>query len=252
MKTNLLLSDELLNAFVDNELEGADRERVIMLQECYPEVAKAIDEKRQLKLMVKMARRSEPESVPELPRKKRFRLHTLSIAASVFIFLFSGYIYYISNQSHAGYDNPLITYSEKSSIKDSQELLRAASQGTNHKFVFHLDSMNNESTAMLIGTLKLFLAASKKNNISPDIEVIATGPGIMLLTTGYSHPNIDHILSVSEQFSNVSIIACNTSLKRVQENTNSKLSLMKRAMLVDSGRQWIKSRKQQGWQYINI
>ena len=56
MKKPLPVSEELLNAFVDNELDAEAQDRVLLLEATNPDVKQAICELRRLKSQVKAAR----------------------------------------------------------------------------------------------------------------------------------------------------------------------------------------------------
>ena len=253
MRKTVLLSDEMLNAFVDDELEGTERERVILLEAHHQDVANAINETRQLKFLVKAAREPEPEKtstrlIPHYPSYKIW-----AIAASIMITVATLSILSIvllPEQDTSGHAE--INYSSKSSFPNSSRLLAAARQQTNLKLVFHLNSLNDIAATQLLAEINRLLINGRQYQQMPQIEVIATGTGIQLLTSTAKVNLNKKIQQIQEHSPNVTFLVCGTSLKKIQKTNSVELTLIQKTMLVASGKDWISKRKHQGWSYIGI
>lgn len=248
MKKTFLVSDEMLNAFVDNELEGDDHEQIIKLEARQPEVSKAISEKRRLKSMVQSARAHEPEDVAT---KKIRPGHTWMIAASI-VFVFVTLAVFLLPLKGPQNTASLIEFSSNSSYSDSSRLLQAVRDQETIKIVFHLKSKNDHAARALLTGLNDLVMASSQDGYSPQIEVIATGQGLHLFTTNNKVEMSKRIHSILEKYSGVTFVACGKTLEKLQHAEKGELTLLNTTMLVASGKKWIKQRKQQGWSYINI
>ena len=251
MKKTFLVSDEMLNAFVDDELEGDDREHIIKLEAIHPEINMAISEKRRLKFLVNTARFQQQVVPPASITQKCMNLNNWTIAASfilVLVFL-SAYLMPDRNQLSPV---SIVKYSPNSSYPNTSNLIQAFRANEVKKIIFHLKTSNSNDSMKLLNDVEALVIAAKQNGHPPKIEVIATGQGINILTTKTKESIVNLIESIHEQQPGVDFIVCGLSLKKLQNTENSVLILLQKTMLVASGKKWIQQRKKEGWSYMVI
>lgn len=246
MKRLLPVSEELLNAFVDDELDIDEREDILVLEATNTEAAKEICELRRLKNLVNAASLTEAEvgyfssaSFNRNPRHNTFGYKISYVAASLVLAL--TFIIF-SGPNENNFD---ITFSPESTYQSKESLLAAANKNINLRLVLHLKSAEEKQTTKLLHVLESVLQTS--DNLQ--VEVVASGPGIQMLqktSSAYSHK----ITAIGNKYNNVSFIACSKTFHQLQKKSAKKIEIIKRAMLVASGPKWAKQRQKNGWAYI--
>lgn len=245
MKELLPVSEEILNAFVDGELESEERDYVLTLEATNTDVAKAICEVRRLKNLVKAASAEESEigKIPNISFSST-RCFKISYVAASIVLAFTVIIFSISNQK-----NPDIMFATESTYLDRDSLLTAASKKQNLNLVLHLKSAEVKQTTKLLQVLESVLQTSARYQKNLQIEVVASGPGLHMLQK-QSSVYTNKITAIGNKHKNVSFIACGNTLHNLQKKTGKKIQIVKQAMLVDSGPKWVKQRQEKGWAYI--
>ncbi|VAW93686.1 hypothetical protein MNBD_GAMMA21-3047 [hydrothermal vent metagenome] len=251
MKRTFLVSDEMLNAFVDDELEGDDREHIIKLEEIHPEINRAINEKRRLKFLIKTARFQEQPISSTSVRQKCMSFSSKTIAASFILVLVFFTAYLMPDRNQLTPDS-IVKYSPNSSYRNTTNLIQAFRANEVKKIIFHLNTADSNVSMKLLNDVEVLVIAAKQNGHRPNIEIIATGQGINILTTKTKESIVNIIESIQEQQSGVNFIVCGLSLNKLQHTENNRLVLLQKTMLVASGKKWIKQRKKQGWSYMVI
>lgn len=240
------ISEELIHAFVDGELDPHERQQVILAMAENPEIAREVDELQKLKELI-MAARPDEKTLSEFSAisktgksfmSKCTTLATTSLAASILL----GVLLLMNNMRHDVQPSSLaensvenITTSDQSNVQKSRVLL-------------HVNRNDTATAAQLFEKLNSILS---QNNKHQRIEVVASGPGLSLLRAETS-PFPEKIRQIRSQHDNVVFIACQTTLNRLMMKINRKVPLLPEAMLTASGPELIKLRKAQGWKYINI
>jgi len=255
MKRSLPISEEMLNAYVDGEIDGDELERIIEMEATDKELAVAICETRKLKNLVKAARAPEPEATSAYLLKKSKKGRLLSyrskyfkasyLAASVLLVLVTvAYGYFNMN------DVQERIYLESASL-DENNFLVAVSEQQNLNLVMHLKSENVHRADKLLSLLEAALIESRKNKNNLHVEVIVSGPGLHLLQKeSLTSGNKIHILK--QEYQNLTFLACGKTLHRLEDKSGKEIQMVEEAMLVASGPEWIKKRKASGWAYILI
>ena len=245
MKKSLPISEEMLNAFIDNELEAEEREYIIELEESNKELKETICEAHRLKMLVKAARTKEPVDVMNNFHNKKQNYNKYYITASFILFLVTAFFSVTNN------NDSILKYTSKTNYNDNNSLLIAAKEQKNLNLVLHLQTSGSKQANNLFSTLNSVLKTSERYKNNLQVEVILSGLGLQLLQTNYS--TYTHtIRSIGKNNQNVTFIACGKTLKNFQDKLNKNISIIKEAMLVSSGPSWAKKRQQQGWSYLTI
>jgi len=245
VKKPLPISEEMLNAFIDDELEGNDRDIINKMEATNKDLAKAICDARRLKALVKSARTKEPIDITynHLSKKQEYKVYY--IAAS-FILALSITLFLVINETST---NPSVASGKI--YNDRNSLLVAASEQANLNLVLHLKSSEPKKTNDLFKILNSALQISHKYKSNLHVEVILSSGGLKLLQKEYSTYS-STISKIGRENPNVTFIACGITLQQLQKNSNKKLHLIKEAMLVSSGQIWAKKRQNKGWSYLLI
>ena len=245
MNKLLPVSEEMLNAFVDNELEGAERDRIISLEASNPDVAKAICELRRLKNLVNAAREDEPENISRISLHTPVRFRFAYMAAS-FLLAVSVVIFSISDQKM-----PEVAYVPGSIYQDKGALIEVVSKKKNMNLVLHLKTAGSKQSTEILQLLDSVIQTSQRYNNNLQVEVVVSGPGLHLLQEKASN-YIAQVSAIDAKHNNVTFIACGKTLQRLQEKTGKNIQVLKQALLVDSGPDWAQQRQEKGWSYYTI
>ncbi len=243
MTESLPVSNELLNAFVDNELEGDERDWILYLEANDPQVAREICELRKLKSRVRAARvEISREQVNTRLYKNPHSLVWYAVASVMIVV--SLLLVAMPQKVAMQYQ-----YASKSSHSDYASLLQSVSQQPQQNLVLHIRTDQPEAMQHVARLAEALLqtAGDKKHQLV--IEVIASGPGLRLLQSG-SKGFAGRLRAIQTAYPNVKFIACRKTLKKLNQKNPGKLQIMKEAMLVASGPDHARLRVEQGWTYI--
>lgn len=241
------VSNELLGAFVDDELACSDKRVIAEEIKTNADMASRTQALLDLKTSIKQA---YPESeVVEKTNKslgKRFkkRFLTQSIAASVMVSigLIIGSIF-----GQAPSQNPYQPVTAGDSIFGIK--VQPVSHHAN-KVLLHITSSELNKIDFLLSKTERMLLDSKNSNNPLNIEVIANSGGIDFLKKTNS-PYAERILSLQQQYDNLQFIACKNTLRRLRKNGNN-------IQMVDGVKQdrpaldTIVNRMNDGWTYVKI
>ena len=255
MKKSLPLSEEMLAAYVDGEIDGDELEHIIAMEKNDKALAATICEMRKLKNLVKAARAPEPEynSSYIINKCKRYKyiyrqrkkVQTSCLAASLLMVLaITAYSYF----EHRDVHNSSIS---ESIYLDKNSLFAAASTKEDLNLVMHLKSADLSSADEFLAVLESALIKSRKNNNNLHVEVVVSGPGLHLLQKT-SLTNGNKIRTLQKKYNNLTLLACGTTLQRHKNKSGKDVQIIDEAMLVASGPEWVKKRKSRGWSYFLI
>ena len=232
------VSDEMINAFIDNELEVDEHDFIVELAESNQQLSRAIEDARNLKGLVQAAKPSvTTKSIPVRLKPARTYSFLTMVASVVFISV-------IAFSMHQFNLTPSIT--EISSIDNNR-----AEQHQKSNLVLDLRTADENAANRLFVILSSLLDTTDNLPVKRQIEVIFTGAGMNLLQTDKSD-YIHAIQAIKKKYNNISFVACGKTLNKLQQKQKNRIQIIKSAILVASGPGWIEKRKQQGWSYLYI
>ncbi len=255
MKKSLPLSDEMLNAYIDGEIDGIELERIIAQEATDKEFAATICEMRKLKNLVQAARAPEPEknssyilnkckSNKHLYRNRR-KLYSKYFAASFFILIL------LAASSYIDFLDPHLDSMSASVFLDENSLLVAANNTQNLELLMHFKSRDVKDADKLLSVLESALIKSREKNNNLRVEVVVSGPGLHLLQkTSLSQGNKIRLLQ--KKYQNLTFLACAKTLQKVKMKSEKDVQIIEEAIMVASGPEWVNKRKARGWSYFVI
>lgn len=236
MRPEDTISDEILNAFIDNELEDNERAQVLERLECDQQLAAKYSELCQIKERMSLAYSVIPQ--PGIKRKEYvpgLRISS-SQAAIVMTFLlisggFTGWIAHDQKQT------------SESAHMQSIEKISLANVGAN-KVLFHINSNDKKRIEAVLNKAKLFLA----NNNSVQVEIVANASGLSMLRDG--SPFTEEVKSMSAQYDNVKFLACGVAKQNATLKEGGNIKLLEDAREIPAAIDQILSRIEAGWLYV--
>lgn len=242
------VSDELLNAFVDNELDRKEHLQLLQAQLKDPAIHLRICELRQIKELVGSARHQEPSNHDSSRQTHTRGRKSRSIAASVMFLVTIGIIVFMAQPSWLKPDN---TRNYTYAYPQIKVVLNKLDTRNKTNIVFHINKNNMHSLEALFTDIQRLLIDPRTENKNIRIEVLTSGPGLPLLDT-LSEKHRQLIQQLYTQHENISFIVCKQTLTKFRKKTKKLKQLPKGMVLTASAPELIKLRRAQGWNYIHI
>jgi intracellular sulfur oxidation DsrE/DsrF family protein len=231
---NREISDELLNAFADNELDGVEKAEVL---ECI-----ATDEKLRAKVcetwhLKELVRSAHPLGGKPISRKKsdRWRMIGLPLAACLLLMVGAGSGWLAHERS----DENGVSGAELRSI-----------QASGGHVLLHLVSGEPVEIDKALRKVAQLAAVRDAAGTPVQVELVVNGTGIKMLQSG-NVPVATRLAAMRDQYRNVRLVACNETMNRMRER-GVDITLLPNVDVVPSAIEEIASRIDQGWRYMQV
>lgn len=230
-------SDELLNAYVDDELAGEERQRV--------EQAMARDAalRQRIQSLANVKRLTRAAYIDERPARGPYRLprrwSAASLAASVAAFALGVTLTW--GWFAAGGMGP----PDPSSI--------AAPESSGPRVMFHVSRDNPERLRDVLDEAQALLAMTRDQGRMATVRIIATDDGIALFKQGAA-PLAGQIQALQNEYGTHLILsACSVGFEQLKRRqADAGLKLIPQMQFVDLGMLELMRRQKQGWAYIHL
>ena len=253
------LSDETLNALVDNEFPAAERSEILAhLQTDQVSKQRACDFN-YLKDRVKAAYRDIPQPISNVKtgsaKQRLYRMVSSVLFALVVIGLA---VVGLNNNFDSEKDNSTTQTTIKSA---AQRLVMLDPEGRGQKLsqnnseemrvVFHVSNTTRLNADELLDDIEGLLQQSIQNNQQIRIEVVAHAEGLDLLRERLSTEKL-RITAMSKQYPELTFVACLNTIDRIKREKGIDVKLISEAVSTQSGVAYVVMRQQQGWLYIQV
>ncbi len=227
-------SDELCNAFVDDQLAPIERAR--LLQQIHDEegLREEICELRILKDMVRAGYREPPGRRPHSPpRLAGFGQRAVAASLLLALGLALGWT------TRAVLDPPEMQLASLQQVAaDPARLLVHVDHGTPERF------------AQLLDQTQAWLEAARRDGRPMQVAIVANSRGIDLLRASTS-PQAERIRALQAAYPNLHFIGCSNTLRHLQERGED-TRLLAGVELAPAAVDAIVERLQGGWTYIKL
>jgi intracellular sulfur oxidation DsrE/DsrF family protein len=235
-------SDEVINAYVDGELEKPECREILASASRSPDLSRRICETAYLKLLVRSAWK-EPAVKSAHKLMKRSPLVSYALAAglgalSLLVVMTAG------DLVHA----PAELTASQSLAREQPASLNPATQS---RVVFHVSSADPTMAEELLDQVQLILQDYASQGRSLKVEVVANNQGIELLQKGIS-PVADRIQELNARYNNLRFAACGNTLERLSREQGETIVVLPEATVIESGVSFVTRRQQEGWVYIKV
>jgi len=245
MKLNEDFSDEILNAFIDEQLDHDERVQILSALRHDEVLTQRICDLQKIRNLVQLAY-SQKEIVPEhqLPATE---MHQSSlrkgVAASILIV--TGILGGWFSHQQLTTENNLVQYAQ--TIRNNP----AISEHETWQVMLHVSHNEARRFKVLLNETENLLATYKKNNQPVHIEILANGKGLDLIKDE-SSPHSIKLKQLKAKYNNLIVSACGQTLQRIKKETGKSVALIPEANVVRSAIYQISKRQKQGWTYIHI
>jgi intracellular sulfur oxidation DsrE/DsrF family protein len=245
MKLNEDFSDELLNAFIDDQLDQDERTQILSALRHDEQLTQRICDLQKVRSLVQLAY-DETDIVPshQQPAYKPAKISLRNgIAAGLLIMVgvLSGWF----THQYMGNEKSLIEYA--STVRNSTGL----SENDTWQVMLHVSHNETQRFNILLNEVEHLLATYQQNNKPLEVEILANGKGLDLVKAGNS-AHTAKLQQLRQQYDNLVISVCGKTLERIKTETGTNVPLIPDANVVRSAIHQVGKRQKQGWTYIHI
>ncbi len=236
-------SDEMINAFVDGELDSRDRETFKQAMRSDNHLYEKVQAICELKKSLKNSYAQLPaasNSVQVQNGGVRVTGWKQSVAAALLLTL--GLV--------VGWVGGSGGLQPHSSVQLDGIQLNPVDLQQQNKIVLHISSSEGNKLEQTIQKVEYIIHQFEKRHLPFELEVIANSGGIDLLRTDVS-PYKDKIISIMDQYSNVSFIACSNAINRLRMQ-GVEPKIIAHSKTGDTAVERIVKRLQEGWVYVKV
>lgn len=245
---NPVVSDEMLHAFVDGELDVAETEALMARMRDDAELSQRVCALRSLQGMVRLAYLEPPAAAGRanrvaraVPRRQRVRRCAVGCAA-LFAGLGAGWVL-------RGLDAPTLA-APAALLSGGYQAVSLAREADPARVILHLDSAVPDSMEAVLDEAERLLDGAERQGRAMQLEVVANSRGIDLLRVGVS-PHAARMARMKQRHVNLQWVACGQSIARfVAEGQQVELLPATRTAPTAIGE--IVTRLQEGWTYVRV
>jgi intracellular sulfur oxidation DsrE/DsrF family protein len=245
MKTERAISDEFLNALVDDQLDSDEKDYALREANQNTEFRERVCELRALKEMVQHA---YPQVADDAPRTRGWtglRLsHLQSLAACFMLLLVGGASGWLAHDiSSPASDNQMVH--SLRALQQNDFAIRPS------KYVVHVDTANPVRLKTALDEAENLLTTTQDTSQPSQVEIIANGPGLDLLRTGIS-PYAQRIALMQKKYPGLNFMACGQTIRKLKEQ-GIVVELLPHTEVTPSALEQIITRRlKQNWAYIKV
>ncbi|MGB5438164.1 MAG: hypothetical protein WBN90_00725 [Gammaproteobacteria bacterium] len=233
-------SDELLQTFIDDEIDTHDRAEIMEAVREDKDLASRICELMQVKDSVRLAYREPPQPERTNTRWQSSRSSGLSFVAAAAVAVFA-----------LGSLTGWLLHAQPGAANAATKIAQLAPAEKEFKrVILHISSADPERLGDALDDAELLLAGYKDQPGMVQLEVVANAQGLTLLRADTS-PYVERIRQLSQEYTNISFLACSRSIEKLQLK-GIDVHLIPEATVIPAALEKIVDRMQQGWAYIRV
>lgn len=271
-KDRPIISEEFLNAFVDNQLTQEEKAAAYEQINENKEINMQICQLRKVSDLVRLAY-DMPPAPPQNKPVLTANSFSLNIAACILasMALVLGVVLgwnigpaqddaaMLATHNKIQQDHVQISQSHaqnrantKTSSHTNPKILTAANDESDQiKIMLHLNSGDPELIHDSLDELESLLKHYRQTGQRARIEMVTNGGGISLLRVDAS-PFPERIKRMQQEYDNLTFVACQNSMNRLKDETGITAKLIPGVVVIDSGVAQLMRRQHQGWAYIRV
>lgn len=235
------LSDEFLNAFVDNQIDADEKGRAYPLINADSELNRKVCELRKVSDLVRLAYDTPPPPPRQHQQSRNLRRYLKPILAPALLAI----------GLTLGWSLRALSGPIGASIRPGGTIVAAASQPLMTKVLFHLDNGDRGHMRQVLEEARHLLARYRADHKVAKVEILADGPGLALLREHRS-PYAAQIARLQKDYPNLIFAACQDTINRLERRKGIDPHLLPQAIVVPSAIAEIVRLQHRGWTYIRV
>ena len=238
------LSDEFLNAFVDNQIDADEKAGAYEAINADEGLNRKVCELRKVSDLVRLAYHTPP--VPNAARRPVRRL-TSRLAALATPYVLTPFL--LVAGATLGWSLHSVLTPHPSVERTRTTVATARSPMT--KVLFHLDNGDRAHMRQVLEEAQHLLARYRADGKPAKVEILADGPGLALLRRRLS-PFPARIAALEARYPNLIFAACQDTINRLERRKGVEPHLLPQAVIVPSAIAEIVHLQHRGWTYIRV
>jgi intracellular sulfur oxidation DsrE/DsrF family protein len=252
MNDKTRISDELLNAFVDNQLSLEEREQLYAALAQDSTLSHQVCELRSVSDLTRLAYHQLPVAPSGYTYNGDQYARTTRRAPNWFTGIAAGLILCVGVMIGWQLKNlPGINAIQSAATPSSGTLKVAKADDNVTKVLFHLNSRSPAVAREALDEAENLLQHYARKGEKARIEFITNGGGIDLLRID-SSPYPQRIVAMQKRYPNLVFVTCKNSIDRLKQEQGITARLLPGTVVIDSGVAQIMRRQQEGWAYIQV
>ena len=237
-------SDEHLNAFIDDQLNTAEKAEILDAVRHDAELSQRICKLQKLHNLIQLSYQSVDIPERHQPGKEKNQHIKLKwFAAASFLFTLGSVLGWVSHQTMTV--NPLarvaqITHNNIAPHNDKH-----------WKLMLHVSTANPNRLNIVLDEAETLLNQYANSSRKLELEILANSEGLALVSNDDKNYN-KRLQKLQQKYNNLAVLVCGQTLKKAQQIKGKKLKLLPDTNIVPSAISQIVKRQQTGWSYIRI
>lgn len=232
------LSEEYLNAFVDNELAASERAQLMEQINHDPQLKKQVCELNMLKEMMRLSYRHPQADAQADTRQQRwpYMRHAVAACCLMVISVMAGWL------GHG-------RFMDDGAIKAEMVSLKNAVSRTDH-VVLHVDTASPEKFERALNQTEKLLDEASDSGQDIQVHLAANSHGIDLFRVSTT-PYAARIREMQQRYPNLTLIGCGQTIRRLQDSKQN-VALLPDVAIVPSVLDEVVSDLKNGWAYLKV
>ena len=241
MKSNVIYSDEILNAYIDDELQQSDYLNISSALAKDLNLRSRVEELRVVRSLVKVSYEKLDTDTIGYTKKQHTNKGWLSIAASMILMLgvLTGWL---MNQ-----------YTASPTLFDMAHTIenRTTEKIGKSNIMLHLSSDNRYRWKVVLDEIEQTLVSADEKQSDLQVHLVTNGKAVKVARLN-NNPFATRIQQMMKKYPNFTMQVCRQTLERFYYSKNKAVNLLPGAEVVRSALGEIIKKRQQGWLYLKI
>lgn len=237
-------SDEMLNAFLDDELHSEERKHIIHDLRTDRDLQERLCQLEQIRKMVSIAYydvpASEEQPATHMPRRQKHRTTIAAGMVLAIVGVLSGWL----GHSYLKQDDSLVSLADQ--VQYNQPGVAQP-----WKVLLHVTSDDPYRLNIMLEEAEKILREYEHRQQAVTIQVLANGNGLNLLRSDTSH-YAKRIAALQKRYHNLIFTACANAMARVEHKTGKPVHLLPATEITPSALGEVLNKQREGWTYIKI
>ncbi len=232
------ISQEQLNAFLDNELEDEERAQILAALRTDPELSAEFAHLQQINELVSFAYHDIPLKNQRQSEQQLHNAKPLRIAAVVAMLVFGTVLGWMLHKPQSALSTLPFTNLSQLNLK----------QPVDNKILIHINAMDDRRINNVLTDTEKLLANAKHTGNPLQLEIVANASGLGMLRKGSPYTRRIHRIVAAN--SNVAFLACGFAMENARLKEGHAIQLIPDAHKVDAALEQILRRLKAGWLYV--